>query len=102
MRLKASHAAVAVLAVGAAVLTIVLASGVLTDAPAKTACSVVTHAGAGLGRKIRAARPGDTICLRTGDYDVRRLVIRTSGAPGARITLRGANPDRPATLHGVI
>lgn len=104
MRLKApsTHAAVGALAVGAAALTIVLASGVLTHAPKKMACSVVTHAGAGLGRKVRAAKPGDTICLRAGDYDVRRLVIRTAGAPGAPITLRSADPDRPATIRGVI
>jgi parallel beta-helix repeat protein len=96
------HAAVGVLAAGAAAVTIVLASGVLTHAPEKVACSVVTKAGDGLGRKVKAARPGDTICLRAGDYDVRRLIIRTTGARGARITLRSVDADHPATIHGVV
>src|SRR3954470_11842764 len=94
------YAALLVFGCAAAVVTLACASSVRT--PSVTAgCSVVVRPGEGLERTVKAAKPGDTICLRTGDYDVNRLPIRTSGAAGARITLRSATPKRPATIHGV-
>ncbi|MGN6798166.1 MAG: right-handed parallel beta-helix repeat-containing protein, partial [Gaiellaceae bacterium] len=62
----------------------------------------MVHPGEGLGRKVKGAKPGETICLRPGDYDVRRLTIRTAGAAGAPITLRSVAAKRPATIHGVV
>jgi parallel beta-helix repeat protein len=103
MRLEALSRYAALLVLGCAAVSTALAcgSGAHQHASAR-GCSVVVRAGAGLERTVKAARPGETICLRTGDYDVQRLPIRVSGKAGRRITLRSENPKRPATIHGVV
>ena len=95
------YAALLVFGWAAVVVTLACASSVSSPAVVGR-CTVVVSPGEGLARTVKAAKPGDTICLRAGDYDVKRLPIRTTGAAGARITLRSANPKRPATIHGVV
>jgi parallel beta-helix repeat protein len=95
------YAALLVLACAAVTVTLACASSVRSHATTGE-CSVVVRPGVGLGRTVKAARPGDTICLRAGDYDANRLPIRVSGKARARITLRSEIAKRPATIHGVV
>ena len=65
-------------------------------------CSHVTRPGIGLQRFVARLRPGETGCLASGDYNIRRLILGTRGRAGAPIVLRSLDPNEPATLHGVV
>lgn len=62
----------------------------------------MTRPGAGLQRFVSHLRPGDTGCLRAGDYDVHRLILGRRATARAPIVLRSLDPNDPATLHGVV
>jgi parallel beta-helix repeat protein len=64
------------------------------------ACTATTQPGRGLQRFVDGLRAGDVGCLRAGDYDAKRLVLRRHGTARARITLRSADPRHRATIHG--
>jgi parallel beta-helix repeat protein len=69
-----------------------------TQARHGSACSRVASPGHSVESLVRSLRPGQTGCLRGGEYaqDVR---VGNGGRPGARITLR-SYPGERATIRG--
>ena len=65
-------------------------------------CAREMRPGHGLQRFIDSLRPGLPGCLPPGDYAAAKLTFAHSGRPGAPITLRSTDPDRAATIHGVV
>jgi hypothetical protein len=65
-------------------------------------CTRTVRPGGGLQRFVARLRPGDVGCLAAGYYDIHRLILGTRGRDQAPIVLRSADPDHPATLHGVV
>ncbi|MDO9640847.1 MAG: right-handed parallel beta-helix repeat-containing protein [Pseudotabrizicola sp.] len=82
-------------------LALLFGLGLLTVASAQT--TVRLAPGDNLAEAITAARPGDVLELRGGDYGA-LTVRRAGGEPGLPVTVRSADPANPArfselTLH---
>jgi len=91
-------AAAAAVSVTASALPLAASAGAVQP----VTCSHVAGPGSGLQRFVARLRPGDTGCLKPGDYEIRRLIISSRGTAGAPIVLRSQDPSDPATLHGVV
>lgn len=73
-----------------------------TPAPAPTSgCSVVVSAGGSVANAMKAARAGQTICLRGGTYAQSFSLDPPNGSPAARITLT-SYPGERAVVAGLV
>ncbi len=97
-----ANGALALLAVAACLLLVAAGAAVAKPAAGKARCTAVISPGSALQHFVDELRPGSIGCLRSGDYDTTKLIVRTRGTARARITLRSFDPRRRATIHGPV